>query len=365
MGEKMAEINNEEDILFTIIVPVYNTEDYLLQKCIRSIQNLTYKNYECLIIDDGSKQECADQLDSLCVSDQRIRVLHVEHRGNSFARNLGINEANGEFLMFADSDDMIISCLLNDAFRIIKEQNPDMVIGLIRSFTDKNKELDTFENTKEHQIITLQGKDDIAEIVDHILGYRSERYEFSEGYVSGGPVAKVIRTSIARMSYFPKGDLLTEDVVWNCTVMSNIESAVIISNLWYVYYHYSGSKSHRFYKDGEDKFNQQAASYWNTCKKLWPENNRGLYIELWQEIAMYFRIYLGHPDNKKPWIRRYNMFKAALKKPEYTEMMANIDFSYDNRKLNRFMKEFTLFCMRYGFYLPAWFIWKKVSEKPL
>lgn len=360
----MDKMNKDEDILFTIIVPVYNTEKYLFQKCIKSIQSLTYRNFECLIIDDGSVKKCADMLDSLC-TDDRIRVIHIKHRGNSFARNLGIEEADGEFLLFADSDDMVIPGLLDEAYHIIKEHDPDMAIGLVRSFKDKNMDLDSFYNMNKQHFVMLKGKEDMAEMVNHILGCRSERFEFSGGYVSGGPVAKVIRTSIAKISKFPKGDLLTEDVVWNCNLMSNIESAVITSKIWYAYYHYPESKSRRFYKDGQDKFNKQAASYWNICKKLWPENEQGLYIKLWQELAMYFRTYLGHPDNKKSWKRRYNMFKAALKKPEYAEMMANIDFSYDNRKAARFMKEFTLFCMRYGFYLPAWFIWKKVSEKSL
>ncbi len=90
----------------SIIVPVYNTARYLDQ-CIESILNQTYKDFECLLIDDGSTDGSDKICDSWKEKDQRIRVFHVPNGGPSRARNVGIKNMSGKYLGFVDSDDVI------------------------------------------------------------------------------------------------------------------------------------------------------------------------------------------------------------------------------------------------------------------
>ncbi len=92
--------------LLSVIVPVYNTMEYL-EKCVRSIMNQTYGNLEILLVDDGSTDASGAMCDALAGEDARIRVLHKENGGSSSARNLGIDQARGEYLGFVDSDDFI------------------------------------------------------------------------------------------------------------------------------------------------------------------------------------------------------------------------------------------------------------------
>ena len=83
-----------KETLISVIVPVYNTEEYLV-RCVESIQKQTYRNLEIILVDDGSTDESGMLCDELAQKDERIRVIHKENGGSSSARNEGIKAANG------------------------------------------------------------------------------------------------------------------------------------------------------------------------------------------------------------------------------------------------------------------------------
>lgn len=92
--------------LVSVIVPVYNVEHYL-NRCVRSIQNQTYKNMEIILVDDGSPDKCGEMCEEFAKDDKRIRVIHKINGGLSEARNTGIDSAKGSDVVFVDSDDWI------------------------------------------------------------------------------------------------------------------------------------------------------------------------------------------------------------------------------------------------------------------
>lgn len=96
---------------FSVIVPVYNTESYL-ERCIDSILNQTYDNFELILVDDGSKDSCAGICDRYADADSRIRVIHKENGGISSARNSGLDIMSGDYVCFIDSDDFVEKELL-------------------------------------------------------------------------------------------------------------------------------------------------------------------------------------------------------------------------------------------------------------
>ena len=95
-----------EEGLISIIVPIYNTEEYLL-RCVNSLRTQVYSRLEIILVDDGSTDGSGELCDRLASEDARIRVLHKENGGSSSARNLGISVAKGEYIGFVDSDDFI------------------------------------------------------------------------------------------------------------------------------------------------------------------------------------------------------------------------------------------------------------------
>ena len=90
----------------SIIVPIYNVEKYL-PGCIDSILKQTYENMEIILVDDGSPDNCPAICDEYEKKDTRIRVIHQKNSGLSGARNTGIDNAQGEYLIFVDSDDTV------------------------------------------------------------------------------------------------------------------------------------------------------------------------------------------------------------------------------------------------------------------
>ena len=96
----------------SVIIPVYTTENYL-RRCIDSVLSQTYKDFELLLIDDGSKDSSGAICDEYAAQDARVRVFHKENGGASSARNVGLDNARGEWVTFVDSDDYIEENFLN------------------------------------------------------------------------------------------------------------------------------------------------------------------------------------------------------------------------------------------------------------
>lgn len=90
----------------SVVVPVYNAEKYI-KRCISSVYNQTFSNWELILVDDGSKDRSADILDLAARKDERIRVIHQSNAGPGMARNRGIEEASGDFVVFLDADDLL------------------------------------------------------------------------------------------------------------------------------------------------------------------------------------------------------------------------------------------------------------------
>lgn len=113
--------------IVSIIVPIYNTYEFL-EECLQSIISQTYKNIEIILIDDGS----TDNSDQICKryieKYTNIKYIYQTNQGVSVARNRGINEANGEYIYFLDSDDKIENTFIENSIKCAKENNADFVI---------------------------------------------------------------------------------------------------------------------------------------------------------------------------------------------------------------------------------------------
>ena len=111
---------------FSIIIPVYNVEMYI-SKCIESVKEQTLTDFECLIIDDGTKDKSIEKAIEAIGNDERFKIYHKTNGGLSDARNYGIDKATGEYLFFLDSDDYIGNTLLEDTYNMAKKCDSDIV----------------------------------------------------------------------------------------------------------------------------------------------------------------------------------------------------------------------------------------------
>lgn len=125
---------------FSIIVPVYKTEKYL-NKCVSSILQQSYTDFELILVDDGSPDNCPQMCDNYQKQDPRIKVLHKQNGGVSSARNFGLTAATGEFIWFVDSDDCIESFSLQQLYDVQKEQKADLYVfnnGAVHELSSNN-----------------------------------------------------------------------------------------------------------------------------------------------------------------------------------------------------------------------------------
>lgn len=113
--------------LVSVIIPVYNIENFL-EECIASVRYQTYSKVQIILIDDGSRDDCAQICDQCAAKDSRIQVIHKENGGLSSARNVGIENAFGEYLYFLDGDDYIEKDLIEKAVITLEKRHSDMCI---------------------------------------------------------------------------------------------------------------------------------------------------------------------------------------------------------------------------------------------
>lgn len=119
--------------LISIVVPIYNVEQYL-DNCVSCILNQTYTNLEIILVDDGSPDQCGTMCDSYAERDSRVRVIHKKNGGLSDARNVGISAANGKYITCIDSDDYVSSDFIEYLYRLAENYNAEISIcGFIKT----------------------------------------------------------------------------------------------------------------------------------------------------------------------------------------------------------------------------------------
>lgn len=143
MKSNIIDKENEKPLI-SIIVPIYNAEIYL-DKCIKSILNQSYDNFELILVNDGSADNSANIVKKYMENDKRIIYLNQKQSGVSAARNNGINNAHGDFITFIDADDMIEKDYLEYLLSLFSNRNIDVTLSTfpfkIKNDSKKNKQI--------------------------------------------------------------------------------------------------------------------------------------------------------------------------------------------------------------------------------
>ena len=124
----------------SIVIPVYNVEKYL-QECVDSVVKQSYKNIEIILVDDGSKDNSPKLCDELAKTDDRIKVIHKENGGVSSARNVGLANAEGEYIAFVDADDFVLADSFIRALKYMQQDIDKIIEALDASYNSLDAEV--------------------------------------------------------------------------------------------------------------------------------------------------------------------------------------------------------------------------------
>ena len=202
----------------SVIVPVYNCESYV-NECIKSILTQNFSDFELIIVDDGSTDKSLE-ICQLFETDSRVRLLSKENQGVSIARNTGLNVANGEYVMFVDSDDMLAQGMFSSMMGQIYHSSADLCVCGIKNFYDgnNNNELWTYKTG-------IYGKKEYVNVLLHF---------YTNPFI-GGPVAKIFSKRILATGItFEENESFAEDFVFNMKYLRNVESITVLENAFYL-----------------------------------------------------------------------------------------------------------------------------------
>jgi len=211
----------------SIIVPVYNVEKYLVA-CLESLVNQTYQNIEVVLVDDGSTDHSSVICEEYVQRDSRIHLYYQINGGVSSARNLGLEKANGEYVVFVDSDDYVLSNYVETLYGLLSNNNADIAMIALNYKLESNAQA----SNKNVKIATPNNKDEISmnseETLNHI---------FDDDLYLGYVCNKIFKRKfiILYNIRFEESVKLWEDILFCCQYITNINRAIYSSEKLYIY----------------------------------------------------------------------------------------------------------------------------------
>ena len=251
----------------SIIIPIYNSEKYLRQ-CLNSVQSQTFADFEVLLINDGSNDNSGKICDEYAAKDTRIKVFHKENGGVSSARNLGIDEAEGEWLCFVDSDDVLEENYLTALVKSSVDSKADFIAQGFKKFgngIEKNM----------HLGVGLFSASDFRTL-----------FQIKKIQNFGFPFSKLFKGEIIKKHQisFPISFSIAEDLAFMLMYLSKIQTIQLDAVHHYLYRQVDNSLSNRL-REPSIYFNR-----YNELKRIFKEEFNEVYIDLYNETHTFFSL---------------------------------------------------------------------------
>ena len=203
----------------SVIVPVYQVEAYLA-KCLDSILAQTFTDFECILVDDGTKDDCPRIMADYAARDGRIRCIHKENGGLSSARNAGLDIARGEYIAFVDSDDTVEPTMLADAVAAAERAGAQLVVYNYRLVTEAGA-----------QGAYLPMRDETLDLDQ--MGLSNYFYRYWMPYVHGQEAwCRLYRRDIIEnhlLRYAPNDEVFAEDTLFSAMYLMHVHTLAALA----------------------------------------------------------------------------------------------------------------------------------------
>ena len=210
-----------DNIKVSIIMPVYKVEEYVA-KAIESIQAQTLKEWEFLIVDDGTPDRSGEICDAYAAKDSRIHVIHKENGGAPSARNMAIEIAKGEYMYFLDSDDWAEPSMLEDMYKLAKRDNAQLVVAGFY--------IDTYVGNGNY--ITDDYKVDDA-VYSNKEEFRKNAYKLFDKNLLYTPWNKLYEAKYIMENNLRFPTTFWDDFPFNVSIVRNVERVTVTSKQYY------------------------------------------------------------------------------------------------------------------------------------
>lgn len=309
--------------LISVIIPVYNIKIDYLESCIDSILQQTYRRFEIIIVDDGSSSQCVKELDSIKKQDDRIFVYHKKNEGVSEARNIGLRHSKGEYIVYADGDDVLTPYYFESGIKRLKENGADIAIGKVISTTSRS--ISDFKPSVKIKESLLE-KEDLIAFRQHVFSKKERDWGKDKNnalFNFEGCWAHILKREVAEKELFVKGISVGEDTIW-ALQLTNSEKAYKVClayEVWYLYIQNMGSVLHSYKPNLSAVLTQVVGLIYEEIKDE-PELANQYYDWLFVKLRQIIGNYLSDDChlNMANKIRDYN---AVMTQNEWKNVMNN------------------------------------------
>lgn len=297
--------------MISIIVPVYNVSKYL-KKCIDSLVAQTYKNIEIILVDDGSTDNSGIICDYYSNKYENILSFHKQNTGLGLTRNFGLKKANGQYVMFVDSDDYVNKNMISYLYKYLckyssSDKKVDTVIGGFTKVSNNNILFKTQYKFEEYV-----GKKVKTKLLPKMLGSLPSIHDSIEPSVCNRLFSKNIIDE-NKLLFVSERKLISEDIVWDVDYFKFSEHAVVTPSTLYYYRYTPGSLTTTYKKD---RFKKCLYFYNYMVSKAKKEN---IYIEAQNRLKKQFFINLRECISQE----KVNSFSVAKK--HIKEICSNLE----------------------------------------
>ena len=322
--------------LISIVVPVYNVQEYL-SKCIESILNQTMKDFELILINDGSKDKSSEICDKYLLKDSRIKVIHKENEGVSIARNTGINVSRGKYIVFADSDDYVDKNWCLEMYKAVINNNKNMIMTGITIYNTRNNIINNLNLNSNTDISRIKKK-------DFFILYKKQ--------LINSPCNKIYITEIIKYNNvrFKENLKLGEDLLFNLEYLKFMDEDIIILNK--LLYNYilrdKESLDNRYYEDLFQIYNmlyRELYSFmvlFNTDIKTYEVSFYSSYFFMLMRVLQN----TFNKENKASFSRKINLNSKILRSKEFKMCIEKINRN-DYSKIHLFILNFGSYYLEY------------------
>lgn len=308
--------------LISIIVPVYNINKYV-EKCLISLMNQTYKALEILCINDGSTDDSLDILEKLSKKDSRIKIISQPNKGLSAARNTGIANAKGDYIVFVDGDDWVDIEMCQKAYKIISETNVDIVLwSYVKEYPNKAKKQlilgEKFILFDQNQTKQLHRR------LFGLIGDELAQVEQRDTLVTAwGKMYK--RSVIQDIKFVDTEKIGTEDALYNICVFGRACSIAYMPECLYHYRKDNENSLTTIYN--EDLFDRWQHLYdymykYIEIKKMPEEYRQGLYNRVALSVIA---LSLNTIASQKNFIQKKNGMNRILRTTRYRKALKQLN----------------------------------------